>query len=194
MIQIDDKIISDDIFEKCFTCDLSKCLGVCCVHGDSGAPLEKEEKELLEKHIDKIKPYLTPEGISVIEQCGVAIIDFDDELVTPLVRDSEECVYSCFASNGTCLCGIEKAYRNGDIPFNKPISCHLYPIRIKTFGDTTVLNYDQWHICSHARDLGKKEKMPVFMFLKEPVIRKFGEKFFDALSEIWEQGIENFRD
>ncbi|MDR1341254.1 MAG: DUF3109 family protein [Prevotellaceae bacterium] len=194
MIQIDDKIISHDIFEKYFTCDLSKCLGICCVHGDSGAPLEEEEKDLIEKYIDKIKPYLTSEGISVIEQCGTATIDFDGELVTPLVRDSEECAYSYFSSNGTCLCGIEKAYRNGDIPFNKPISCHLYPIRIRRFGDLTALNYDQWHICSSARDLGKKEKTPVFMFLKEPITRKFGEKFFDALMEIWEQEIEDFQD
>jgi hypothetical protein len=187
MIQIDDKVVSLDILEKYFTCDLSKCLGICCVHGDSGAPLDLEETELIEKHIDKIKPYLTPEGRSVIEQCGVATIDFDNELVTPLVKDREECVYSFFEKDGTCLCGIEKAYRNGDIPFNKPVSCHLYPIRVKKFGDVTALNYDQWHICCPARDLGKKEKIPVFMFLKEPIIRKFGKKFFDTLADISEE-------
>jgi hypothetical protein len=187
MIQIEDKIISLDLFEKHFICDLPKCLGACCVHGDSGAPLEKEEKDLIEKHIDKIKPYLSSESLSVIEQCGVAVIDFDDELVTPLVKDKEECVYSYFSSTGTCLCGIEKAYRNGDILFNKPISCHLYPIRIKTFTNITFLNYDQWHVCASARDLGNKEKTPVFMFLKEPIIRKFGEEFFAALVEIAEQ-------
>jgi hypothetical protein len=162
-------------------------MGVCCVHGDSGAPLEKDEQSLLEKHIDKIKPYLTPKGLSVIEQCGVAVVDFDNELVTPLVQDTEECVYSYFSDAGICLCGIEKAYRNGDIPFNKPISCHLYPIRIKTFADTIVLNYDQWHVCAPARMLGKKEQIPVFMFLKEPVIRRFGKEFFDALVEISRQ-------
>jgi hypothetical protein len=187
MVQIDDKIVSLDIFEKYFTCDLSKCLGICCVHGDSGAPLEEEEEELIEKYIDKIKPYLTPEGVSVIEQYGVATLDFDTELVTPLVGDNEECAYSYFSDNGICLCGIEKAYRNGDIPFNKPISCHLYPIRIKKFRGITALNYDQWHVCSPAIDLGKKEKKPVFMFLKEPITRKFGEKFFDTLMEIWNQ-------
>ncbi|MDR1886858.1 MAG: DUF3109 family protein [Prevotellaceae bacterium] len=191
MIQIDDKIVSLDLFEKHFICDLPKCLGACCVHGDSGAPLENEEKELIEQHMDKIKPYLTPEGLSVIEQCGAAVVDFDGELVTPLVRDREECAYSCFSSNGTCLCGIEKACRNGDIPFNKPVSCHLYPIRIKTFGDLTALNYEQWHICASARDLGNKEKMPVFMFLKEPIIRKFGEEFFNALVEIAREVTDN---
>jgi hypothetical protein len=187
MIQIDDKVISLDLFEKHFICDLAKCLGACCVHGDGGAPLEKDETELLEKYIDKIKPYLTSEGLSMVEQCGVAIFDFDDELVTPLIGNNEECAYSFFSSNGTCLCGIEKAYRNGDIPFNKPVSCHLYPIRIKNFDNITALNYDQWHICAPARDLGNKEKLPVFMFLKEPIIRKFGEDFFDALVEISKQ-------
>jgi hypothetical protein len=182
MVQIEDKIISLDLFEKYFICDLPKCLGICCVLGDSGAPLEQEEKEFLEKYIEKIKPYLPPESVSVIARCGVATFDLDDnELVTPLVRDGEECVYACFSSDGTCHCGIEKAYRNGDIPFNKPISCHLYPIRVKKINGITVLNYDQWHTCAPARHLGNKEKMPVFMFLKEPVIRKFGKEFFDAL-------------
>jgi hypothetical protein len=188
MIQIDDKVISLDLFEQHFICDLPKCLGACCVCGDSGAPLEKDEEELLENYIDKIKPYLPPESLSVIDQCGVAIIDPDDgELVTPLLRDSEECVYSYYSSEGICLCGIEKAYKNGDIPFNKPVSCHLYPIRIKTFADVTALNYDQWHVCASAREAGNRKKMPVFMFLKEPVIRKFGKEFFDALVEAAKQ-------
>ncbi|MDR1594890.1 MAG: DUF3109 family protein [Prevotellaceae bacterium] len=187
MIQIDDKVISLDLFEKHFICDLPKCLGVCCVYGDSGAPLEKEETELLEKYIDKIKPYLTSEGLSIIEQHGVAVVDSDDEFVTPLVGDKDECAYAFFSNNGTCLCGIEKAYRKGDIPFNKPISCHLYPIRIKNFKNITALNYDQWYTCASARDLGDKEQLPVFMFLKEPIIRKFGEDFFNALVEIAKQ-------
>jgi hypothetical protein len=187
MIQIDDKIVSLELFKKHFICDLPKCLGACCVYGDSGALLEKEESDLIEKHIDKIKPYLTPESVSVIEQCGVSVIDFDNELVTPLVRDKEECVYSCFSDSGICLCGIEKAYKNGDIPFNKPISCHLYPVRIRTVKTVTILNYDRWHICDSAIKLGKKEKMPLFMFLKEPLIRKFGKEFFDILVDISQQ-------
>jgi hypothetical protein len=188
MIEIEGKIVSLDLFKKYFICDLPKCLGACCVHGDSGAPLEKEEQELIEEHIDKIKPYLTPEGLSEIEQFGVATVDFDDELVTPLVGDREECAYSYFSDSGACLCGIEKAYRNGDIPFNKPISCHLYPIRTKTFANNiTVLNYDRWHVCASARTLGNREKTPVFMFLKEPLIRRFGEEFFDALVEVAKQ-------
>jgi hypothetical protein len=187
MLQIEDKIISLDLFEKQFSCDLSRCLGACCVHGDSGAPLEQAEKELIEKYMEKIKPYLPAESLSVIERCGAATVDFDGELVTPLVGDSEECVYAYFTSTGICLCGIEKAFRNGDIPFNKPISCHLYPIRIKTFDDITALNYDKWHICEPARELGYKEKIPVFRFLKDPSIRKFGEPFFDALEKAAEE-------
>jgi hypothetical protein len=191
MVQIDDKIVSLDIFEQYFTCDLSKCRGICCVLGDSGAPMEDEEKKLIEKYIDKIKPHITPDGVSAIERYGVATLDFDTELVTPLVGEGEECAYSCFSDNGVCLCGIEKAYRNGDIPFNKPVSCHLYPIRIKKFGDYTALNYDRWPICHPAIALGKKEKKPVFMFLKEPISRKFGKDFFDTLVEIWESKYNN---
>jgi hypothetical protein len=187
MLQIEDKIISLDLFEKHFSCDLSRCLGACCVHGDSGAPLEQEEKELIEKYMEKIKTYLPAESLSVIDRCGAATVDFDGELVTPLIGDSEECVYSYFTKTGICLCGIEKAFRNGDIPFNKPISCHLYPIRIKVFEDITALNYDKWHICEPARELGHKEKIPVFRFLKEPIIRKFGETFFEALEKAAEE-------
>lgn len=185
MIQIDDKVISLDLFEKHFTCDISKCLGACCVHGDSGAPLEEDEILILEQNIDKIKPYLTPEGIAVIEQCGVSVIDFDNEFVTPLVRGGEECAYSFFSANGVCLCGIEKAYREGVIPFIKPISCHLYPIRVKRFEKITALNYDRWSICAPARELGEKEKKPVFMFLEEPIIRMFGEDFYKSLEDIY---------
>jgi len=186
MLQIDDKVLSLDLFQQYFTCDISKCLGACCVHGDSGAPLDLEESDLIEQYIDKIKPYLTPEGIAVIEQTGVSVIDFDNELVTPLVRDREECVYSFFSDNGVCLCAIEKAHRKGDIPFNKPLSCHLYPIRVKQFEHITALNYDQWTICAPARDLGNKEKTPVFRFLKEPIIRRFGEDFYNSMEEIYE--------
>jgi hypothetical protein len=187
MILIDDKIISRDLFLEHFTCDLPKCLGACCVYGDCGAPLEQDETELIEKYFDKIKPYLTPEALTVIEQCGVAVIDSDNEFLTPLIRDKEECVYSYFSTTGACLCGIEKAYRNGNIPFNKPVSCHLYPVRIKTFGNITALNYERWNICAPAKNLGDEKKIPVFMFLKEPIIRKFGEEFFDTLVEVYKQ-------
>ena len=185
MLQIDNKIVSTEILTEYFSCDIYKCFGACCVHGDSGAPLEEEEKHLIEKYLDKLKPYLSSEALEVIEKNGISVIDNDNELVTPLIGDSEECVYSCF-SGITCMCTIEKAYINGEIPFNKPVSCHLYPIRIKTFGEVIALNYDRWSICESAREAGNKNKKPVFMFLKEPLIRKFGKEFYEILEEIWQ--------
>ncbi|MDR0558981.1 MAG: DUF3109 family protein [Prevotellaceae bacterium] len=191
MLQIDDKIISLDLFKEYFTCNISECKGSCCVCGDSGAPLEDEEKSLLETYIGKIEPYLASEALEIIEKQGVAIIDSDSELVTPLLGDSEECVYSYFLDDGTCLCAIEKAFSNGDIPFNKPVSCHLYPIRIKNFGDITALNYDRWSICTSAREQGATNGQPVFRFLKTPLIRKFGENFYKSMEDAYSQWIKS---
>ena len=185
MLQIDDKIISIDLFEKCFICDLNKCMGACCVHGDSGAPLEDEEKYILEKELATILPYLTPEGKRAIEEQGVAITDHDNELVTPLIGNREECAYSYFSDNGICLCGIEKAYYENKTSFRKPISCHLYPIRTKRFTELTAINYDKWNICTPACEKGLKEGVPVFRFLKEPIIRKWGEKFYQDMDEAY---------
>lgn len=185
MLQIDDKIISLDLFEKHFICDISKCLGACCVHGDSGAPLEDYEKDILAKELPNILPYLTPEGIQSINKQGVAVIDHDDELVTPLIGNREECAYAYFTDDDICLCGIEKAYFDGKTTFRKPISCHLYPIRTKQFTELTAINYDQWSICASAREKGLKEGVPVFRFLKEPIIRKWGEDFYQAMEEAY---------
>lgn len=187
MLQIDDKVISLDLFEKHFICNLDKCLGACCVHGDSGAPLDEDEKEILEKELQAILPYLTPEGKRVIEEQGVAMVDHDDELVTPLIGNRDECAYSYFNDKGICLCGIEKAYFEGKTTFRKPISCHLYPIRTKRFTELTAINYDQWKICASAREKGLKEGVPVFRFLKEPIIRKWGEDFYNALEDTYKE-------
>ena len=187
MLQIDDKVISLDLFEKHFICNLDKCLGACCVHGDSGAPLDEDEKEILEKELQAILPYLTPEGKRVIEEQGVAMVDHDDELVTPLIGNRDECAYSYFNDKGICLCGIEKAYFEGKTTFRKPISCHLYPIRTKRFTELTAINYDQWKICASAREKGLKEGVPVFRFLKEPIIRKWGEDFYNELEDTYKE-------
>ena len=187
MLQIDDKVISLDLFEKHFICNLDKCLGACCVHGDSGAPLDEDEKEILEKELQAILPYLTPEGKRVIEEQGVAMVDHDDELVTPLIGNRDECAYSYFNDKGICLCGIEKAYFEGKTTFRKPISCHLYPIRTKRFTELTAINYDQWKICASAREKGLKEGVPVFRFVKEPIIRKWGEDFYNALEDTYKE-------
>lgn len=185
MIQIEDKILSLDLFEKHFICDLDKCLGSCCVHGDSGAPVTKEEIDLINGQIDKIIPYLSAEGVDVIKKEGISVIDRDGDLVTTLIGDKEDCVFTYYNEKGICLCGIEKAYRENKINFNKPISCHLYPIRVKKFGDNIALNYDKWDICSSALIKGKKEGVPVFRFLKEPIIRCFGSDFYDQMEEAY---------
>lgn len=181
MIQIEDKLISFDIFEKHFICDLPKCLGTCCVDGQSGAPFEMDEIELLKKELPLIEPYLKPSGLKAVKEQGVAIKDADGDMVTPLI-DNEECAFS-IEDNGITFCAIEKAWLEGKVKFRKPISCHLYPIRAKKYSTFTALNYDQWSICQPARELGAKEGVPVFRFLKEAITRAYGKNFYDQLEE-----------
>ncbi len=183
MLQIDDKILSADLLTRRFCCDLEVCAGVCCVHGDSGAPLELEEKKVLQSELKNFHSYLTKKGRDAIAEQGVAVYDRDGDLVTPLVSDGEECAYSYFTEDGLCLCAIEKAFFDKKTTYRKPISCHLYPIRVKKLGDNLALNYDCWSICQCARDKGEREGIPVFRFLKEPIIRKFGKGFYEQLEE-----------
>ncbi len=180
MLQIGDAIVSFDVIEKKFICDISKCHGACCIEGDSGAPLEEDEKQILEDIYPKIKPYLTPKGIEEIERQGTSVIDFDGDLVTPIIN-KRECVYTIF-EDGIALCGIEKAYRDGIIDYMKPISCQLYPIRIDKYPEFEAVNYNKWKICKAARELGHKVGTPVYVFLKEPLIRKYGEEWYNELA------------
>ncbi|MFT4770702.1 MAG: hypothetical protein ACI9CP_001139 [Cryomorphaceae bacterium] len=182
MIQIDDALLSEDLFSKRFVCDLGACKGACCVEGDSGAPLEPEEVGLLEQALEDIKPYMRQEGIDRVEETGVFTIDIDGEFVTPLVND-EECAFVSFDRNGTAKCSIEQAHRDGKTDFLKPVSCHLYPIRVTQLKDYVALNYHYWPICNPARSCGAKLDVKVFKFLKEPITRKFGEEFFEKLVE-----------
>jgi hypothetical protein len=182
MIQIDDTLLSEDLFSKRFVCDLGACKGACCVEGDSGAPLEPEEVGLLEEALEDIKPYMRQEGIDRVEETGVFTIDIDGEFVTPLVND-EECAFVSFDRNGTAKCSIEQAHRDGKTDFLKPVSCHLYPIRVTQLKDYVALNYHYWPICNPARSCGAKLDVKVFKFLKEPITRKFGEEFFEKLVE-----------
>ncbi|MFT5596614.1 MAG: hypothetical protein ACI9O2_001093 [Flammeovirgaceae bacterium] len=182
MIQIDDALLSEDLFSKRFVCDLGACKGACCVEGDSGAPLEPEEVGLLEEALEDIKPYMRQEGIDRVEETGVFTIDIDGEFVTPLVND-EECAFVSFDRNGTAKCSIEQAHRDGKTDFLKPVSCHLYPIRVTQLKDYVALNYHYWPICNPARSCGAKLDVKVFKFLKEPITRKFGEEFFEKLVE-----------
>ena len=179
MIQIEDKIISLDVFQKHFVCDLSACRGACCIEGDSGAPLEDKEKEIIEKDIETIKPYMTDQGIKEIEAQGAAIYDDDGDLTTPLVNN-RECAFS-IKEDGILKCSIEKAFINGKTNFKKPISCHLFPIRIKSYKDFDAINYERLDICNSARKCGEKLKIPVYVFLKESLIRKYGEAWYQEL-------------
>lgn len=181
MIEIDGKVISSEIFEKKFCCDLPHCLGKCCVHGDSGAPLTPDEALTLEQILDKVKPYMSNEGIATIREQGVALTDSDGDLVTPLV-DGKECAFTVF-ENGIATCAIEKAWNDGKINLQKPLSCHLYPIRVKEYSNFTAINYHQWEVCTPARELGKQINLPVYKFLKDALIRAYGKKFFNQLEE-----------
>lgn len=181
MIEIDNKILSKDIFDKKFVCDLNACKGACCVEGDSGAPLEEEEIHILEDIYDAVKPYLRKEGIKAIKEQGNWIIDNDGDYVTPL-RDGKECAYTIF-ENGMAQCGIEKAWKEGKINYRKPISCHLYPIRIKKYKKFEAVNYDVWDLCKPACACGEALQVPVYKFLKEALIRKYGGEFYAEVEE-----------
>jgi len=186
LIQLDNTILSDDLFTTDFVCNLKKCKGICCVEGDSGAPLEKDELAILEDIYDKIKPFLTQKGIEAIENEHAGqkhVIDEDGDYVTPLVK-GQECAYVVFEENGCTKCGIEKAFEAGVINYQKPISCHLYPIRIQEYKTFTAVNYNEWFICSDACSLGKELKVNVIDFLKEPLIRKFGQDWYEKVKEI----------
>jgi hypothetical protein len=186
IIQIDNKLISADVFEKHFICDISQCAGICCVLGDSGAPLEKKEKKILQDEYENYVSYMKPEGRQTIENEGHTIIDPDGDLVTPLIN-GKECAYSCFDDEGVCYCAIERAYLDGKTKFRKPVSCYLYPIRLKPFGEFTGLNYDVWSACDCARKKGKDENIPVFRFLKEPIIARFGKTFYKKMEKVYEE-------
>ena len=183
LVEVKDKVVSTQIFDQKFVCDLNACKGACCIKGDAGAPLTLEEVDILEESLDQIKPYLRDEGIKAIDEQGVFYMDQDNEPVTTLVNDAE-CAFVFFDEKGITKCGIEQAHKEGKIDFKKPISCHLYPIRTKVFDDFTALNYDKWDICAPACDCGSKLDIPVFKFLKEPLIRAYGEEFFKELEVV----------
>ena len=187
MIVVGDKLLSEDIFDKHFACDLNACKGACCVEGSGGAPLTEKECAILEDIFEEVKPYLTEEGLSVIEKTGFFTVGADGDLETPLVEGGA-CAYVTKSDNGTLHCGIESAFRDGKVSWKKPISCHLYPIRLKELVDFTALNYHRWSICEGARSCGVAKEITVLEFCKESLIRKFGEDWYnEALKtyEVW---------
>lgn len=181
MILIDDTIISDDLAEAKFCCNLAACKGACCVEGDAGAPLDAEEISILDDSIDFIKPFMLKKGREVIEQNGVFDYDAESNFVTPLVND-RECAFVYFKNN-IAYCAIEKAWLDKKIDFQKPISCHLYPVRLSTVNNMTAINYHEWSICKPAVKKGKDLGLPLYQFLKDSLIRKFGEEWFEKLEK-----------
>ena len=186
MVEFGKTVISDDIKDHFFVCNLEKCKGACCVEGDLGAPLEEEELEVLKEAYSMVKPYLSEEGIKAIEEQGAYILDEDGDYSTPTVG-GRECAYAVYDENNILKCGIEQAYNDNKIAFKKPISCHLYPIRITKYDQFDALNYDQWDICNAACQLGASLNVPVYKFLKEPLIRKYGERWYNELEELIEK-------
>lgn len=180
MLAIGKTLISDEVIEKQFVCDLNACKGACCVKGDYGAPLENEELEILDAVYEKVKPYMRPEGIEAVEKQGKYLLYERKEWVTPLVK-GKECAYVVF-DDGIAKCAIESAYYDGKVDWKKPISCHLYPIRLtKQKNGYEAVNYDRWSICSPACKLGKSLQVPVFKFLKESLTRRYGAEWYKEL-------------
>jgi hypothetical protein len=191
MIAIDNVLISDDVIEAKFVCDLHKCKGGCCEDGDAGAPLEKEERKILDENFAAVKPYLTKEGLKEIERQGKYLYDKEFGWVTPTVG-GKICAYGYRDAQGIIKCAIEQAYNDGKLSWKKPISCHLYPIKISKRKEYTNVNYEPRDVlCKPACTLGKKLKLPVYQFLKEAIVRKFGTEFYTTLHQI---AVEHFEE
>ncbi len=182
MIEVGHVLVHEDIVKENFVCNLNKCKGACCLEGDSGAPLDAAELDILNEIYPKVKPFMTAKGIDTIEKNGTYVTDFEGDYTTPCVDINKECAYVIW-ENGITKCAIEKAYENGAINWQKPISCHLYPIRITKYPEFDMLNYDRWSICSTACSFGDELKVHVYEFLKGPLIRKYGTEWYAELEE-----------
>ena len=177
----DNTLVTLDVVERFFSCDLDSCLGQCCIDGDAGAPLTSAEEEKIKEILPLIWEDLLPRAKQEIEQNGISYLDPEGELVTQIL-DNSNCVFSCYAPGGMCICAIEKAYREGKIDFMKPISCALYPLRLKTLSNGSVaVNYHRWKICKSAEVMGRSKGIRVYQFLKEPLIRRFGQEWYNEL-------------
>ncbi len=183
MFQLGKAIVSEEIIENDFVCNLSACKGACCIDGDAGAPLEQSETDILNAIYPKVKPFLRPEGISAIEEQGTFIVTEDGEFETPLI-DGADCAYVTFDKKGIASCGIEEAYNQGEIDWKKPVSCHLYPVRVTDYSEFSAVNYHRWYICDDACSLGRELQVPIYKFVKEALIRKFGEDWYSALEKV----------
>jgi hypothetical protein len=183
MIRIGDTVVSDELLTERFVCDLGRCKGACCVEGESGAPLQRDELETMKAVYPKVRPYMTPEGIRAVETQGVYTVDGDGDDVTPLIGDKGACAYAVMDGE-VASCAIERAHRDGKIDFKKPVSCHLYPVRITPYRQYDAVNYHSWSVCAPACELGQALKVPVYKFVKEALVRKYGRKWFGELKRL----------
>ncbi|MGA9271228.1 MAG: DUF3109 family protein [Lutimonas sp.] len=183
MFQLGKAIVSEDVLEKEFVCNLNACKGACCVAGEAGAPLEEQELVELRDNFEKIRPYLEERGLQAIKEQGLFTTNELGEYETPLIHGNE-CAYLVYDERNRALCGIEQAFNDGAVEFKKPISCHLYPVRIRQYSEFAAVNYHKWEICDDACTLGKELKVPIFKFVKEALSRKFGEKWYRELEEV----------
>ena len=179
MLIVDDCIISDDIADCAFSCSLECCKGMCCVEGDAGAPLESDEIELLQKLMPEVEPYMTREGLEAVRRDGVAVSDPEGQPTTTLVNN-RECAFAVWR-DGVAFCAIESAYLDGRISFRKPVSCHLYPIRVDDYGEFRAVNYHRWEVCRASLCNPDTINTPLYVYLREPLVRKFGEEWYNEL-------------
>jgi len=186
MIQIGKAIVSEDIIEKDFACNLSACKGACCIDGDAGAPVAPDEREIMEAIYPKVKPFLTPQSIAAIEKQGVYITTDKGEFETPLINGAD-CAYVIYDDKNVALCAIEEAYNSGAVDWKKPVSCHLYPVRVQDYSEFAAVNYHKWQICDDACILGGSLQIPVYRFVKQALIRKFGEDWYAELEKVAEE-------
>lgn len=180
MIQIQHTLVSLDLIEKYFVCDLDACLGACCIEGDAGAPLTRRESDRIAEIYPEIRGEMAPRAVEAVEEEGVSYTDPDGDLVTQIV-DGRDCAFTCYAPGGKCLCALEKAFREGRIPDVKPMSCRLYPVRLKEYDGFTAVNMHHWKICRPAETLGRKLGVRAYEFLKGPLTARFGKEWYDEL-------------
>ena len=187
IIQVGEVILTSEILTEYFCCDLEACKGICCVEGDSGAPLTLDEVGEMENVLDEVWPDLSAQAQSLIDRQGVAYTDAEGDLVTSIVQ-GRDCVFTCYGTDGCCYCASDKAFREGRTAWDKPISCALYPIREKHFRDGSVgLQYHRWNICRPAVEKGRRLNLKLYQFLKAPSVRRFGQAWYDELCEAAQQ-------
>lgn len=180
MFQIKDTLVSLDLAEEFFCCDLSVCKGECCIEGDAGAPVTENECDEIRKVLEVIEKDMAPRAIELVREQGVSYIDEEGDLVTSIL-DGKNCAFTCYGKGGICLCALEGAYRRGETSWKKPISCALYPVRVTEYSKFTAVNYHKWDICKAARAKGKRDGIRLYQFLKDPLIEKFGQDWYDEL-------------